>query len=145
MLEKAALDGRKLATVRCRYIVTFTLIMNHGIGTLSTLAHKARRDFENGRIDTGVLEGLYAAYNPLQDLGSFIEASQHIFPSLNCGLASLYLRYLLGTGQLMRVRYGSHNHTVLQVDDETIMDITADQYGGPTIYIGPLASPYSPG
>ncbi len=81
-------------------------------------------------------------YNPLEDIGSFIKRSRKLFPRLNCGLATLYLREILEDGTVVQGKYNGKNHTFLLIDGNTVVDITADQYGGPKVYVGPLRKPW---
>ena len=106
------------------------------------IAAEARRKFEAGQIESSVLENLYMGYNPLDNIDKFIQKSRGLFPILNCGLATLYLREILGDGQVVNGRYNGENHTFLLLDDHTVVDITSDQYGGPKVYVGPLKKPW---
>lgn len=101
-----------------------------------------RTDFESGNIPRYLLAKLYSQYNPTIKIDPFINEAANLFPKLNCGLASAYLQYSLGKGIIINGSYGDHNHTFLSLG-ETIVDITADQFGGPKIYIGPLRAPWS--
>ena len=105
-------------------------------------ALEARERFESGKIDKNKLARLYHEYNPISDTKTFVRRSRRLFPSLNCGLASLYLRDNLRVGEVVRGKYHGENHTFLLIDDEVVVDITADQYGGPEVYVGPLKKPW---
>jgi hypothetical protein len=107
----------------------------------SILSH-TRLLFEQKRIDPYVLAQLYQDYNPLTDIEKFIRQSQLLFPKLNCGLASLYLQYVLGEGKIKKGSYKGHPHTFLIFENDLIADITADQFGGPSIYLDPLKNPW---
>ena len=112
------------------------------------VAVKVRREFENHQVDALLLQRLYEAYNPeVEDSRLFVERGMRQFPSLNCGLASVYLRKVLGMGKVINGKYLYLNHTFLLIenfnDDAIVMDITADQYGGPPIYVGPVKAPWS--
>lgn len=100
-----------------------------------------RASFENKSIALHELSRLYANYNPDVDADVFVRKAEILFPKLNCGLASLYLRSVLG-GDIVRGSYGGHGHTFLMID-ELVVDITADQYGGPKVYVGALRPPWS--
>lgn len=53
------------------------------------------------------------------------------------------LRALLGIeSKLVEGDFGSINHVWLELPDGTILDATADQFGGPPVYIGPLTDVY---
>ncbi len=113
---------------------------------MSTLAikktiYQTREEFEMGTANQELLVGLYKEYADVGDTLKFVNKAKEIFPNGNCGLASLYIKKKLG-GEVVRGKYGEHNHTFLFVDG-TVIDITADQFGGPKIYIGPLQSPWS--
>lgn len=101
-----------------------------------------RRDFESGKIPKKLLADLYHNYNPSVEIDSFIDEAERLFPALNCGLASVYLQHVIGRGEVVHGSYNDHNHTFLSIG-ELIIDITADQFGGPKVYIGPLQTPWS--
>ena len=105
-------------------------------------ALKARKKFKSGRIDKNKLALFYYRYNPISDTKTFVKRSRRLFPNLNCGLASLYLKDKLHVGEIIRGKYNGKNHTFLLIDDEVVVDITADQYGGPEVYVGPLKKPW---
>jgi len=88
-----------------------------------------------------LLAQLYKGYTDVGDTTKFISHAKVLFPNGNCGLTSLYLKKEIG-GEIVQGTYGEHNHTFLLVDD-TVIDITADQFGGPKVYIGPLRSPWA--
>ena len=104
-----------------------------------------RREFENRSVDAETLKELYQGFNPVTDIDSFIAEAKKIFPDLNCGVATVYLKFKLGTGTVVRGFYGKHPHTFLRISDALIVDITADQYGGPKVYVGELVKPWSIG
>lgn len=108
----------------------------------------AREKMEHGSDDPDLeklLVELYSAYNPaVGDVSLFVRTGLRQFPHLCCGLASLYLKELIGTGEVVGVRYGLENHTVYKPLKRTMMDIAADQYDGPEIYVGPMVEPWSP-
>jgi len=103
--------------------------------------YQTRKEFETGATNQELLLGLYRGYADVGDTLKFINKAKEIFPNGNCGLASLYLKEKLG-GEVVQGKYAKHNHTFLLVDG-TVIDITADQFGGPKIYVGPLQSPWS--
>ncbi len=107
---------------------------------MQEVAQKIRSDFEAGVIDQELLVELYKGYKDVGDTVQFVTKAREIFPNGNCGLASLYLKEKLG-GEVVQGKYGKHNHTFLFVDG-TVIDITADQFGGPKVYIGPLQFPW---
>jgi len=81
-------------------------------------------------------------YNPVANIESFLDWAKDQFPKLNCGLTAVYLKHHLGTGQIIKGSYNKEHHTFLEIGDN-IIDITADQFGGPKIYVGPLKLPWS--
>lgn len=109
---------------------------------LKAVAIEARREFELKEIDRDLLSELYLNYTRMHETEKFLCLAAKMFPRLNCGLASVYLRFKLGDGQIIRGKFRGHAHTFLQVED-LIVDITADQYGGPSIYVGPLTQAWT--
>ncbi len=106
-------------------------------------AKKARLELESGEVDKKLLVRLYREYNPqVQDVESFISDGLEMFPRLCCGIASSYLKHALGGGEITVGTYNSENHTFL-VLEESVIDITSDQYGGPSIYVGDITKPWS--
>jgi hypothetical protein len=102
---------------------------------------QTRRQFEIGLTDQKLLVELYKGYKDVGDTVQFVTKAREIFPNGNCGLASLYLKKELG-GEIIQGKYGEHNHTFL-LHKDVVIDITADQFGGPEVYVGPLRSPWS--
>lgn len=109
---------------------------------LKQKAIQARKDFEGKKTDQKTLKKIYKEYNNLKDLDKFIYHSKKLFPKLNCGLASVYLKHKLKSGKIIQGFYKNNKHTFLSLQDNLILDITADQYGGPIIYLGPLEAPW---
>ena len=105
-------------------------------------AHQTRRAFESGCFDVSVARRAYTDYAPDIDVDLFLSHSRRLFPALNCGLCSTYLRAVLHCGTVRRGRYNADLHTVLIVGS-TVIDVTADQFGGPPVYIGPLRQPWT--
>lgn len=106
-------------------------------------AFLARKSFESGSVDYSFLSKLYSKYNRVKNIGSFIEKSKNIFPHLNCGLTSVYLKSVFSGGKIINGKYKNHNHTFLLSGNKIIVDITADQYSGPKVYAGLLKKPWS--
>ncbi|MCI5108440.1 MAG: hypothetical protein MRY49_01170 [Candidatus Pacebacteria bacterium] len=113
------------------------------MSNLLRLAEKVREDFENSSIPREKLINLYSKYNQAVDAENFIETAIRIFPRLNCGLASIYLQSLIKEGKVTRGKYKGIDHTFIMFDDNRVLDITADQYGGPRVYLGKLKKPWS--
>ena len=99
-------------------------------------------EFESRKILDKNLAKLYKEYCPIPNMGLFIYRSKKLFPALNCGLASLYLRKKLREGEIVQGSYRNRNHTFLLIKEKTIVDITSDQYGGPQVFVGPLKEPW---
>ena len=105
-------------------------------------ANKARRDFEQKNIDVELLTTLYSQYNRVPNVESFIQKALDIFPKLSCGVATVYLRYAIGEGEIISGKYKTSGHTFLLINDR-LLDITADQYDGPKIYVGKPGIPWA--
>jgi|SRR3989344_510467 len=112
------------------------------LSNVEQIAFKVRADFEAQRIDEDELKQLYQQYNPLENIDSFMKSAREMFPNLNCGLATVYLRRRFPDGKIVNGRYKNNNHTFLLLGDSVVVDITSDQYGGPKVYVGPLQSPW---
>src|SRR5262249_48340439 len=109
--------------------------------------NEIRTLFENHQVNELLLQNLCHAYNSeVKNLALFVRRAKDFFPYLNCGLATIYLRAILKTGKVVNGKYKDQNHTFLLLeciaDEVTIIDITSDQYGGPSIYIGPIQAPW---
>ncbi|MFB6145854.1 MAG: hypothetical protein ABEJ99_05125 [Candidatus Nanohaloarchaea archaeon] len=105
-------------------------------------AADVREQFQSGDIDVEQLEQLYSGYSDVDDVKEFVSKGVEKFPELCCGLASIYLKDRLGKGEVINGSYSDKNHTFLRVDGN-ILDITADQFGGPKLYFGPPEKPWS--
>lgn len=109
---------------------------------LISFAEETRKQFELGLVSKELLKYLYGSFNPKSNPDEFIPRALEIFPKLNCGISCLYLQHLLQKGIMINGSFGHYSHCFLVVDDQ-VMDITADQYGGPRVYVGPLKKPWS--
>lgn len=109
--------------------------------TTEKTIHEIRKQFEERAIDQSLLAQLYQEYADVGDTTRFVTKARDMFPRGNCGLSSLYLKKELG-GRIVQGKYGRHKHTFLLIDD-TVVDITTDQFGGPKVYVGPLQPPWS--
>ena len=107
---------------------------------LVDVVRNVRRNFEKRTIDYVLLYELYQEYNPRPDNAEFISISKKYFPRYNCGLASVYLQHLLGS-KIVQRSYQQYQHTVL-LQGKIIIDITADQFDGPKMYVGALKRPW---
>lgn len=114
---------------------------------LEKIVTEVRMLFENHHIDRQILQSLYQVYNSqMKNLELFVKRAEYLFPYLNCGLTTVYLREILKTGEIIKGKYDSNDHTFLLLENFNnkmlIVDITADQYGGPSIYVGVLQMPW---
>ena len=107
------------------------------------IATQVRRRLEEGSVDHIQLEKLYAGYANVPRVPLFVRRARKLFPNLNCGLASILLQHELQEGEVVNGKYGAENHTFLLIHGDTVVDITADQYGGPSIYVGTLREPWA--
>jgi hypothetical protein len=106
---------------------------------------RVRAEFDRWAIDEDVLRWLYPAWNPgmlTADFDDYLRRARESFPTGCCGLASVYLMYELKTGEPEHGRYDETGHTVLKWAHQRIADITADQFGGPEVYVGPPDYPW---
>lgn len=110
---------------------------------IKEIAEDIRQEFEFCRVDNGLLAKLYIKYSNVPDIEDFLKQARESFPKLNCGLATVYLRHRLGEGEIVNGKYGKENHSFLLLNGKTVIDITADQYGGPRVYCGPLKPPWA--
>lgn len=105
------------------------------------LTFETREAFDTKKISRELLRNLYESYAPIPQIDRFLSHAEKLFPVGNCGLASLVLRHRLGKGEIVHGLYQESPHTFVQID-EWIVDITADQYAGPCIYVGPFKYPW---
>ena len=119
------------------------------LSTILETAAEARKQFADHEVDPHLLQTLYALYNPaVGDVAHFVQQANELFPRLNCGLATVYLKHLLGIGREEQGKFGDEDHTFLLIEEDgseqkTVVDITSDQYGGPRVYVGHLQSPWA--
>src|SRR5262245_25798387 len=109
---------------------------------LEVVAFESRKAFEDQTIPTALLGNLYLEYNP--DVGRierFLRRAAETFPTYNCGLATVYLKHVYGGGEVVNGFYDGHDHTFLKLGGMAV-DITADQFGGPRVYVGTLDLPW---
>jgi hypothetical protein len=113
--------------------------------SLSVAAAEIRRELVSRQVNAKRLAQLYRRYQRVPDVMRFVERALDMFPRLCCGLASVYLQHRLGEGVVVRGLYGSVPHTFLLVRGRVVIDVTADQFGGPAVYVGLLAAPWRQG
>ena len=109
---------------------------------ITVIASKVKADFEAGRIERKVLKKLYQQYNRINNIDIFLKSAGNMFPELNCGLTSVYLKKIFPDGEIINGKYENNNHTFILLND-FVVDITADQYGGPKVYVGTLKRPWA--
>src|SRR3989338_867482 len=116
------------------------------LNEIKKIAYSARKEFETDKIPINKLKKLYLAYNNMPKIRKFLLQARKLYPKLNCGLATVYLKYRFGFGKIIKGKYKNHNHTFLLLtnkQDKLIVDITADQYAGPKVYVGRIKNPWS--
>ncbi len=118
------------------------------LSEIKDMAIDIRRQFEEHEIEDDLLIRLYHDYNPqVEDIKLFVESAKELFPNLNCGLATAYLKECLQMGRIVNGEYNGENHTFLLIEniseEPILVDITSDQYGGPDIYVGPVVAPWT--
>lgn len=119
-------------------------------------ATAARLEWEMRAVDWDKLQELYRKWVEefgnvghqialsLVGLPRMIANAQSTFPKGCCGMASCLLASRIPNAQLVHGLYEcpqQEPHTWVMVDD-LVLDITADQFGGPPVYIGPLEKPW---
>ncbi len=109
---------------------------------IKKIAKKVREKFERGNISKELIKKLYIEYRLIQNVDSFFKRADQLFPNLNCGIASVYLKRKIKDSKIVQGKYKDNNHTFIITQDNLIVDITSDQYGGPKIYVGPIKSPW---
>lgn len=85
---------------------------------IKQIACKAREDFETQIIGETELKQLYQQYNPIDDIDSFMRKAREMFPCLNCGLATVYLKKFFPDGKIVNGKYGRNNHAFLLIDEK---------------------------
>ncbi len=109
---------------------------------IKVIAFEAREAFEKQTIARPLLRSLYLEYDPnVRDIDGYLDFAEKIFPEGNCGLAAVYLKHLLGGGEILRGEYIIQPHEFLELGGVAV-DITVDQFGGPEVYVGPLVPPW---
>lgn len=127
------------------------------------IAIQARKEFEDKSVKVQYLKSLvethlaYIADNYKDGLTQWIEQSVANFPANCCELGAAVLLDRIGEGIIAHGRYehepiGPHNirksHTFwVQLESvgeiRLMADTTADQYGGPPIYVGTIKHPWT--
>lgn len=114
---------------------------------LEEVAWDVRRQFETGEAYTERLMRLYRdilSHNPY-GLEDFFRKAKAQFPKRNCGIATVALYDRLGIGEIAKgSSYQGIAHTMLTIggDRGIMVDITADQFGGPKVYVGQIRDPW---
>jgi hypothetical protein len=132
--------------------------MSLEVKELETVAWEARRQFEQGTVPMDVLLELCPDIYPHSKLPFEPDRAQRVlrsdmstFPDPCCRLASVYLKHVIGYGEVTDGMYGNGTRedglhvfwSDVPRENDTIIDITGDQYpGGPKVYVGPLRLPW---
>lgn len=112
--------------------------------SLKKIAARIRSDLQHSCINIEKLAVWYHAYNStIKNPKEFVVTAVRQFPKLACGVAAVYMSHIVARGRPHYGFYGKNPHTFLLLGDGSIIDITADQYGGPPVYFGPLRQPWS--
>ncbi len=114
------------------------------------IATTVRKEFESGEVDRELLEKIFreCRSQPVSNAHYYVQQALRQFPKNCCEIASVYLQTRLHIGHLEHGLYedrrcpSSGGHGVLLLDHSMIADITADQFGGPPVYVGPLRHPW---
>ncbi len=108
---------------------------------IAEAAAEVRSAFVRRRVDRALLARLYEAYRPTPDIESFVARALCMFPNLCCGLASVALGERLLEAIITRGSYAGARHTFVLAHG-LVVDVTADQFGGPPVYVGPPVWPW---
>ena len=109
-------------------------------------ALQARSDFEKCIVSKDLMRELSISSDPaLQHVfDRYFDDTIQKFPRGNCRLAAIYLKHLAGFGHVAEGTYGGNYHRFWAGEEgELIADITADQFGGPKVYVGRVVAPWS--
>jgi hypothetical protein len=117
--------------------------MIDNVEAIRSIASEARHAFEERTVSRDLLSGLYLSYNPSfrGDIVRFLDFRESIFPKANCGLTAVYLKHLFNEGKIVEGEYYLEPHQFLSIG-KLVVDITADQFDGPPVYVGPLEFPW---
>ena len=89
------------------------------LSNFQKVANGVRHQFEDHEVDASLLQTLYALYNPaVGDVVRFVEQANEFFPHLNCGLATVYLKYVLGIGREEQGKFGEEEHIFLFIEED---------------------------
>jgi hypothetical protein len=121
------------------------------ISRIMSEAAVARHELASNTVDRKLLADLCLPYASSfgGNVDHFLDRTLPNFPDGNCGVASIYLKHRLEGGELRNGTFHGLTHVVLDLSevvlqyDDLISDITADQFGGPKIYVGPMRDPWS--
>ncbi len=108
------------------------------------VAGEIRRELVARLCDPELLASLYFQYNAVAERRLFVDRALEMFPRLCCGLASVYAQHRLGGGAVVRGWYDRERHTFLSFRG-WVVDLTADQFLGPAVYVGHLRAPWRGG
>lgn len=124
--------------------------MDDKLSHIIRVAKKARNDFEQGTVSRPMLRAVvrlsFPEYPPYEVIDQYLALLEGIFPDENCDLTTGYLLEQLGEGELIVGTYDGNPHVFLGIFvglEKMIVDITADQFGGPPVYVGPMVEPWT--
>jgi hypothetical protein len=117
------------------------------IDEIYQIATEVREGFELQSLDPKIVWSRYCRWVPDArhwDKDKFLSLANTAFPLGCCGLASAFLseEVDIGCGIPEHILYKDEPHTIL-LGSLAMIDITADQFGGPRIYVGPMVRPWS--
>lgn len=108
---------------------------------IADIAIEARLEFIHKTINQRLLSALYRYHFPINPIHPHLPRLLQEFPNNGAQLATTYLQYIFG-GEITKGQYERHNHYFLTLPRNVIVDITADQFGGPEIFVGKIRPPW---
>ena len=113
---------------------------------IKDVAERVREIFEKKKLRPRSREVIKRRLSrlPLEEsrIDEMINKAVEQFPREACIIASLYLNIRLRhRGLIVIGSYQEKPHTYIVLDG-VIVDITADQFGGPRVYVGPIKEPW---
>lgn len=123
--------------------------MSDRIRQIEDIALVARAAFETRTVPRPILRSIlslsFAPGASISELDPILDLFEDVFPYENCDLATGYLQHQLGEGELTIGAFNGRPHVFLSLFvglERVAVDITADQFGGPPVYVGPLQAPW---
>ncbi len=118
--------------------------MAYNVFTIEEIAEMAvdtRLELINRSVDMRLLAILHKQHFPLHQIRDILPQILQDFPQNNSTIATSYLQFIMG-GDVTRGQYEHHPHFYLTLPRNVIVDITADQFGGPEVFVGKIRSPW---